>query len=423
MSKKKKKGKKYTTDGSTIISYIEMDYLNDLKESESNAVIAKIPLLVTNNLACTINGYQYLDGYANYEYQTACKLMQDHNKTLKNYRRKLLDYEYGGSENRFAESDKTLMELAKYGLDSGEYFAQFDKHTFAVLIIKIDEEDKYIVHYTLHIIGKKWNKWKEKFYDEADHYKQLRKNEREEKIYFTDGKPTQTAIFKPFDQIVFKQKDSILKYIDNWKRNIPTYYDKYKMVSKLSILLYGPPGTGKSTFAKAVAHYLDIDNVTAVSPSYFESNEPSGKGGRYMRMPAGRETVNTIDDIDCVCNARDDDSSKDNNIIMANLLQYLDNPPTFFYKAENGIRYPVSIVIATTNYIDKLDPAVKRYGRFDLKIEMTEFDKEDAQQMCGIYGLDLKTLFPDSDKKGWTVSPSQLQAVCLENIDTSMKKM
>lgn len=135
------------------------------------------------------------------------------------------------------------------------------------------------------------------------------------------------------------------------------------------------------------------------------------------------KAVYTIDDIDCVCHSREMRDDKENNVTMSNLLQFLDNPPTFFYKAKNGTRYPVSIVIATTNYIDKLDEAVKRYGRFDLKIEMVNFTKKEAQEMCDIYDLRVEDLFPDCNEDGWRVSPAYLQSLCLENIDKSMKEV
>ena len=108
---------------------------------------------------------------------------------------------------------------------------------------------------------------------------------------------------------------------------------------------------------------------------------------------------------------------------MSTLLSFLDNPPTFYYKTKDGLSYPISIVIATTNYYDKLDEAVKRYGRFDLKIEMNEFNKYQAIEMCNLYDLKLYDLVDNSNEKDFTISPSYLQALCLENIDKSLKKI
>ena len=52
---------------------------------------------------------------------------------------------------------------------------------------------------------------------------------------------------------------------------------------------------------------------------------------------------------------------------------------------------------------------------------MKVFDKASAQEMCDIYDLKLEDIVPDCNKKGFTISPSELQALCLENIDKNMK--
>ena len=129
-----------------------------------------------------------------------------------------------------------------------------------------------------------------------------------------------------------------------------------------------------------------------------------------------------IDEIDCICKTRTDDSKDaDNDKILSKLLAFLDNPPTFYFKAKDGLYYPVSIIVATTNYIDKVDPAVKRAGRFDLPIEMVDFDVNDAKKFCALYDLKLGDVVNDVIDENFTISPARLQASCMENIDKSFK--
>ena len=130
-----------------------------------------------------------------------------------------------------------------------------------------------------------------------------------------------------------------------------------------------------------------------------------------------------IDDIDCVCKSREESEDKENLEVLSNLLSFLDNPGTFFYKAKDGLYYPISIVVASTNYYDRLDDAVKRYGRFDLKIEMKDFGIDEAKEMCAVYDLTLEDVLPNKveNKKDFTISPAHLQALCLENIDKGLK--
>ena len=85
--------------------------------------------------------------------------------------------------------------------------------------------------------------------------------------------------------------------------------------------------------------------------------------------------------------------------------------------------YPASIVVATTNYIDKLDKAIKRYGRFDLKIEMQEFTIEQAEEMCQAFDLHFNDIYKEKikDKKAFRISPAYLQSLCSENIEKIKK--
>ena len=126
--------------------------------------------------------------------------------------------------------------------------------------------------------------------------------------------------------------------------------------------------------------------------------------------------------MDCICKSRTEKSDDaDNDKVLSKLLAFLDNPKTFYFKAKDGTYYPVSIIVATTNYIDKLDDAVKRFGRFDLQIEMVDFDEKYAEDFCNLYDLHLSDVVDDIPKD-FTISPAKLQALCMENIDKALKK-
>ena len=413
----------FDAPNSVISESLFIDYINEAELYKPDEFNEQITLLVNNGMACKLTGTDSLLFSDNNTYRTACKFIQKYNSYNKKFRRRITEYEFGGENGYEINNNTELLELAKMSLNEGVYFCQMDDKNYAKLIVKFQNvESEYNASYEFYIIGKNWKKWRDKFYDMIDKYKKLSERTDNEYIYYgNEGRNRVNAIFKPFDHVIMKDKDELLRYIDNWVDNIPVYYDKYHMISKLSIMLYGEPGTGKSTVAKAIAKHLNIKSVTSIGPDYFYSNDVKKKSsGSYS---SERKTVYTIDDIDCICKSREDSDDKNNNEILSSLLAFLDNPPTFFFKAKNGMDYPISIVIATTNYYDKLDAAVKRYGRFDKQIEMTNFNKERAQEMCQLYDLKLSDLVKNSNEKDFTISPSYLQALCLENIDKSLKNI
>lgn len=423
--------KKFYNDPKNIADAILCDYvLNAEDNSAVSELKNKLPFIIANGMGLQIKGTEDVFTKPLCMVKLAAKFLCKYNPTYEKNFRKLLPYEYGGEEYRMNTQNPKLIELNSYALGAGTYLAKYKESNYIYLEVVNsagdDSSDPYMFEYTLVFIGKKCTKMKDKFYEMYDEYSALVKDERTERVMYSNGSPASMVIFKPFDAMVFKGKDKYIKYIDNWVDKIPLYSETYRIVPKLSILIYGEPGTGKSTFCKAVAKHLNISTVSCITADYFsnmgESDSHYG-GKRPTNKAFGGECVQSIDDIDCVCKSREVDDSKENTVAMSNLLSFLDNPPTFMYKAKNGVRYPVSIVIATTNYYDRLDEAVKRAGRFDLKINMSYFDKSEAQEMCDLYGLKLEDLVGKIESDDWRMSPSELQALCIENVDSELKKV
>lgn len=91
---------------------------------------------------------------------------------------------------------------------------------------------------------------------------------------------------------------------------------------------------------------------------------------------------------------------------MNNLFQFLD-----------GVSSPSnSIIIATTNYYDKLDPALIRDGRFDIKEEITEFDYDNAVELCKIFKLSDDKTRAILDNEQLPINPAYLQNKILKNL-------
>lgn len=416
-------GKKKIKNQKKIAEYLYDDYIFNKEFSSTDELKRTLKLLVDNGLGCMITANEATDWLRISKYSIASLFMCKYNCELKKYKREPEEYDFCGS-CKIADIDEKILSLSDTCLDNGVYYAYLgnDKHDdYAVMFVSTPApDDLYVVEFELYLIGKRFTKFKQKFNKMYKKYRDLYQNTRNEYICYTDGRPSKEVKFKPFDKMVFTNKKDIIKYVDNWVENIPNYH-KYGILPKLSIMLYGEPGTGKSTFTKALAHHLGIERVMTYAPSFFINDDNSPRN--FPRTGPYIQSISSIDDIDCICNAREEDASRNNNNTMSTLLEFLDNPPSFYFKAKDGKEYMISIVVATTNYYDKLDPAVKRHGRFDLKVEMNQFNKDEAEEMCKIYDLKLEDIYHDKIGKDFKISPSYLQALCMENIDKNLKDL
>lgn len=140
--------------------------------------------------------------------------------------------------------------------------------------------------------------------------------------------------------------------------------DKYQEAgAKLpkGIILYGPPGTGKTLLAKAVAGEANVPFLYMSGSEFVELYV--GVGARRVRelfAKARRQSpcIVFIDEIDAIGSSRGgkDTNSEDRKTLNA-LLTEMDG----FKETEN------IIVIAATNRLEDLDPALTRPGRFTNK--------------------------------------------------------
>ncbi|HEY9246446.1 MAG TPA: AAA family ATPase, partial [Candidatus Methanoperedens sp.] len=148
-----------------------------------------------------------------------------------------------------------------------------------------------------------------------------------------------------------------------------------------SILLYGPPGTGKTMLARAMAKRSRATFIRLSGPELV--HKYLGDGARLVReiFQMAREkapSILFIDEIDAIGGIRaqdNTDGSLEVNRTMMQLLAEMDG-----FEDRGDIK-----VIAATNRIDMLDPALLRPGRFDRKIEIPLPGKEGRKSIFSIY--------------------------------------
>jgi cell division protease FtsH len=127
------------------------------------------------------------------------------------------------------------------------------------------------------------------------------------------------------------------------------------------ILLHGPPGTGKTLLAKAVAKESGAEFFSQSAAAFVEMF--AGLGAARIRRLFNeardhRPAVIFIDEIDAVGGERGSDNNSEREQTLNQLLVEMDG-----FNSSGDL-----VVIAASNLLDKLDPALLRPGRFDRQI-------------------------------------------------------
>jgi cell division protease FtsH len=161
--------------------------------------------------------------------------------------------------------------------------------------------------------------------------------------------------------------------VTEWLKD-PARFEALGARAPRGVLLYGPPGTGKTMLARAVAGQAGVDFFAASGSSFVEMFV--GRGAARIRRlfrearKAGRAVI-FIDELDAVGGHRGsgagDGGTSEREQALNQLLVELDG-----FERDPG----TVIVIAASNNVEKLDPALLRPGRFDRQVLVAAPDRD-----------------------------------------------
>jgi len=149
------------------------------------------------------------------------------------------------------------------------------------------------------------------------------------------------------------------------------------------ILLYGPPGTGKTLIARAVANetgafFFLINGPEIMSKMAGESE--SNLRRAFEEAEKNSPAIIFIDEIDSIAPKRDKTNGEVERRIVSQLLTLMDG-----LKSRSHV-----IVIGATNRPNTIDPALRRFGRFDREIDIGIPDVTGRLEILRIHTKNMK---------------------------------
>jgi proteasome regulatory subunit len=180
------------------------------------------------------------------------------------------------------------------------------------------------------------------------------------------------------------------------------------------VLLYGEPGTGKTLLAKAVANRTEATFIRVVGSELIQKY--IGDGAKLVReiFAMARKkapSIIFIDELDAIASRRLNDTNGADREVQRTLMQLLAEMDGFDNRGEVRI-------IAATNRLDVLDPAILRPGRFDRIVYVPMPDANAREMILRIHTRNMK-IAKDIDFKKLAslaegVSGADLSAIAME---------
>ncbi|KEF60434.1 26S protease regulatory subunit 6A [Exophiala aquamarina CBS 119918] len=200
-----------------------------------------------------------------------------------------------------------------------------------------------------------------------------------------------------------------------WPMKEAERFQKIGIKAPKGALMYGPPGTGKTLLARACAAQTNATFLKLAGPQLVQMF--IGDGAKLVRdcFALAKEkapSIIFIDELDAVGTKRFDSEKSGDREVQRTMLELLNQLDGF--ASDERIK-----VLAATNRVDVLDPALLRSGRLDRKIEFPLPNEESRAQILRIHS---RKMTIDEGNINWNelarstdeFGGAMLKAVCVE---------
>eukprot|EP01101_Sappina_pedata_P013146 TRINITY_DN9438_c0_g1_i1.p1 TRINITY_DN9438_c0_g1~~TRINITY_DN9438_c0_g1_i1.p1 ORF type:complete len:797 (-),score=422.67 TRINITY_DN9438_c0_g1_i1:99-2489(-) len=238
-----------------------------------------------------------------------------------------------------------------------------------------------------------------------------------ETIIHCEGEPIKRSEEEKLDEVGYddiggcrRQLAQIRELVELPLRH-PQLFKNIGVKPPKGILLYGPPGTGKTMIARAVANetgafFFLINGPEIMSKMAGESESNLRKA--FEEAEKNAPSIIFIDEVDSIAPKRDKTNGEVERRIVSQLLTLMD-----------GLKSRAHIVVmAATNRPNSIDPALRRFGRFDREVDIGIPDPTGRLEILSIHTKNMK-LSDDVDleiiaKETHGHVGSDLAALCTE---------
>lgn len=237
-------------------------------------------------------------------------------------------------------------------------------------------------------------------------------------MLYTEGEPINREDEEKLDDVGYddiggcrKQMAAIREMIELPLRH-PQLFKTLGVKPPRGVLLYGPPGSGKTLIARAVANETGAFFFLINGPEIMSKMAGEAEGNlrkAFEEAEKNSPAIIFMDEIDSIAPNREKVHGEVERRVVSQLLTLMDG-----LKGRGHV-----IVIAATNRPNSLDPALRRFGRFDREIDIGVPDEIGRLEILRIHTKNMK-LCEDVDleavaKETHGFVGSDMAALCTES--------